>query len=355
MTIRIDLAALRRNWRRLADMSRPAECAAAVKADAYGIGIGRAVKALRAEGCRTFFVALPAEGAAVREEAPNAVVYILNGFFSGAADIYRRHDLRPVLNHPAELAAWTADGGGPSALHVDTGMNRLGFAMTDAMALRGTSALADAGVALVMSHFACAEEPQHPLNAIQMAATRELKDALGLPVSLANSAGIHLDRDTHFDMVRPGIALYGGRSAPDAPPETVVTASARVLQIREVPAQGTIGYGATQRLTRDTRVAVLSAGYADFYPRSAGSADDFDGGWVIFDGHHHAPILGRVSMDLLTVDVTGIPEDEVAIGSEAELFGPSLSIDALADVAGTNAYEILTRLTRRAHRIYEGA
>ena len=289
-----------------------------------------------------------------RGHAPDAVVYVLNGFFPKAESLYRRHDLRPVLNHPDELAAWTEHGGGASALHVDTGMNRLGFALADAMALRGSRALAEAGVALVMSHFACADEPDHPLNAAQLAAARELKDALGLPFSLANSAGIHLDRDAHFDVVRPGIALYGGRSAPDARSDTVVTATARVLQIRQVPAHETIGYGGTQRLTRDTRVAVLSAGYADFYPRSAGSADDLDGGWVIFDDHHHAPILGRVSMDLLTVDVTGIPEDEVAVGSEAELFGPSLSIDALADVAGTNAYEILTRLGHRAHRIYEG-
>ena len=355
MTIRIDLAALRRNWRRLADMSRPAECAAAVKADAYGLGIGRVVEALHAEGSRTFFVALPEEGVAVRNHAPDSVVYVLNGFFSKAENLYRRHDLRPVLNHPAELAIWTARGRGPSALHVDTGMNRLGFAMADAMALRGSRALADAGVGLVMSHFACAEEPDHPLNADQLSAARELKDALGLPFSLANSAGIHLDRDAHFDMVRPGIALYGGRSAPDAHSETVVTATARVLQIRQASAHETVGYGGTQRLTRDTRIAVLSAGYADFYPRSAGSADDLDGGWVIFGGHHHAPILGRVSMDLLTVDVTGIPDDAVAVGSEAELFGPSLSIDALADIAGTNAYEILTRLGHRAHRFYEGA
>lgn len=353
MTIRIDLAALRRNWRSLAAMAAPAECAAAVKADAYGIGLGPAVEALSAEGCETFFVALPEEGVAARRHALNATIYVLNGFFTEAEALYRDHDLRPVLNHAAELAAWAARGGRPSALHVDTGMSRLGLTMQDAMALAGSPALSDAGVALVMSHFACADEPGHPLNASQIAATAALKEAFRLPVSLANSAGIHLGREAHFDMVRPGIALYGGRSAPGAQTETVVTATARVLQIRDVPPGETVGYGATRRLIRDTRLAVLSAGYADGYPRAAGSSDDLEGGAVMF-GRRPAPILGRVSMDLLAVDVTAIPEGEAAVGSEAELFGPAMSIDTVADRAGTIAYEVLTRLGRRGRRIYDG-
>lgn len=353
MTIRIDLAALRRNWRRLADKAAPAECAAAVKADAYGIGLGPAVEALAGEGCKTFFVALPEEGAAARRHAPDAAIYVLNGFFAGAEALYRAHDLRPVLNHAAELAAWADCGGGSSALHVDTGMNRLGFGVDEAMALAGSPALSAAGVGLVMSHFACADEPAHPLNARQIAATGALKPAFRLPVSLANSAGIHLGAAAHFEMVRPGIALYGGRSAPGADTEVVVTATARVLQIREVPAGQTVGYGGAKRLDRPTRVAVLSAGYADGYPRAAGSGDDRDGAAVLIAGHA-APVLGRVSMDLLAVDVTRTPEDAVAVGAEAELFGPSMRVDTVADCAGTIAYELLTRLGRRGRRLYAG-
>ena len=351
VTLRIDLAALRRNWRRLADKAAPAECAAAVKADAYGIGIAPAVEALSAEGCRTFFVALPHEGAAVRARAPGSAVYVLNGFFADAAELYRAHDLRPVLNHVCELEAWTAAGGGASALHVDTGMNRLGLTMEEALSLPA-SALERAGIALVMSHFACADTPDHPLNARQLAAGRELSERIPLPFSLANSAGIHLDADAHFDMVRPGIALYGGRGAPGTLTDTVVTATARVLQVRSARAGETVGYGARQRLLRDTRIAILSVGYADGYPRATGSTDEFGGGEVVFAGEHRAPILGRVSMDLLAVDVTGVP-DNTSEG-EAELFGPNVSIDAVADAAGTIAYELLTNLSRRARRIYEG-
>ncbi|MGQ7794107.1 alanine racemase [Faunimonas sp. B44] len=349
LRLTIDLSALVRNWRRLAGLAAAAECAAVVKADAYGIGLAAAVPALREAGCRTFFVALPEEGAKARALAPDAAIYVLNGFFPEAAALYRAAALRPVLGHRGEIESWaSAAGGAPAALHVDTGMNRLGLRPDEAAAL--PPGLAErAGIALVMSHLACADEPGHELNAVQLARF----SALPLPHpaahrSLANSAGIHLGTAYRFDLVRPGIALYGGASHPDALSEPVATAEARILQVRNASAGETVGYGAAERLARDSRIAILSAGYADGYPRSAGKGERPAA--QVFVGGKRLPILGRVSMDLIAVDVTDLPESNVEPGGWAELFGPCMPIDDVAADAGTIAYELLTGLSRRAAR-----
>jgi alanine racemase len=360
----IDLGALQRNWRRLADMAAPAEGAAAVKADAYGIGVARAVPALVAAGCRSFFVALPQEGTAIRAVAPEAAVYVLNGFAAETAELYATNDLRPVLNSEEELRDWAAwrsalpepETAPPAALHIDTGMNRLGLRPEEAERLAGSPLLAEAGIALVMSHLACADEPGQPLNQAQLKRTERLRALFpGLPLSLANSAGIHHGAAFHFDMVRPGIALYGGFCHPAATSEPVVTAEARILQVREARAGETIGYGAARRLARDSRIAILGAGYADGYLRAVGDADARPGACVLIAGRR-AALLGRVSMDLIAADVTGIPADAVRRGGWAELFGPNIPIDEVAAHAGTIPYELLTGLSRRAERRYaEGA
>ncbi|HEX2255659.1 MAG TPA: alanine racemase [Afifellaceae bacterium] len=356
----IDLGALRRNWRRLAAMAAPAECAAAIKADAYGIGAARAVPALAASGCRSFFVALPHEGVAVRAVAPEAAIYVLNGFTPEAAELYRANALRPVLNSEEEVSEWTGWRSAlpdqrtamPAALHVDTGMNRLGLRLEEAERLSGSPLLAQAGIALVMSHLACADAPDHPLNQAQREHTERLRALFpGLPLSLANSAGIHHGAAFHFDMVRPGIALYGGGCHPASQSEPVVTAEARILQVREAGAGETIGYGAARRLARDSRIAILGAGYADGYLRASGDSDARPGASILIAGRH-APLLGRVSMDLIAADVTDIPAEEVRRGGWAELFGPNVSIDDVAAHAGTIAYELLTGLSRRAERRY---
>ncbi len=368
LVLTIDLSALAANWGRLAALSAPAECAAVVKADAYGIGIEEAAPALAAAGCKTFFVALPDEGARLRAalantETPDAVIYVLNGFFPDWADAFRAANLRPVLSTFAMVEAWAAhrarhDGNAPSALpsaiQVDTGMNRLGLTLHEAIELaRRPELLERAAPALLMSHLACADEPGRPENAAQLALFRELRAELpALPASLANSAGIHLGADFRFDLTRPGIALYGAAFAQDRPPlPTVVTAKARILQLRDVAAGEAIGYGAALRLREEKRVAILAAGYADGYHRLAGSTDARPGAQAWVRGRR-AAVLGRVSMDLTAVDVTGIVG--VAEGDWVELFGPNIPIDEVAASAGTIGYELLTQMSRRAARVYVG-
>lgn len=354
LRLNIDLDRLCGNWRRLAAIAGPAECAAAVKADAYGAGLEQAVPALAAAGCKTFFVALPGEGIRVRGAAPEADIYVLNGFFGDCAAHYRDHRLRPVLGNPNEIRRWTAwRKNETAALHVDTGMNRLGLSSAEAEQL-GATELAAAGIVHLMSHLACADTPDHPMNLAQLDRFRNHKARFGpLQCSLANSAGIHAGSDCHFDMVRPGIALYGGASHPAATSDPVVTAQSRILQIRHVGKGESIGYGGAQSVERDSRIAILSAGYADGYLRAAGAGDDRTGADVAIAGHR-APIAGRVSMDLIAIDVTDIPEQQTDKAEWAELFGDQIDINQVASRAGTIAYELLTGLSHRAERIYTG-
>jgi alanine racemase len=353
LTLTIDLGALAGNWQSLRARIGPAECAAVVKADAYGIGLDEAVSALWAAGCRSFFVALPDEGRRARAVAPDAAIYVLNGFYADAAEFYRDARLIPVLNSMPELESWARLGGGAaSAVQVDTGMNRLGLSLHEALELARRKELVKAlKVSLLMSHLACADCPDHPLNAEQLALFREIRGQFpGLPASLANSAGIFLGQDYHVDLVRPGIALYGAAFATGQPSlATVVTQEARILQVREGSAGETVGYGAAKRLNRDTRIAIISAGYADGYHRAAGSSDARPGASVYLRGRL-APIIGRVSMDLIAVDVTEVIG--VAPGDRVELFGPHIPIDDVAAAAGTIGYELMTALSRRAERRY---
>jgi alanine racemase len=356
LVLTIDLGALAANWKHLAELSRPAECAAVVKADAYGIGIEAAVPALVAAGCRTFFVALPEEGRRMRQAAPDAAIYVLNGFLPDWAESFHAASLRPVLNTFAAILAWSElFPGKPSAVQVDTGMNRLGLTLHEALELaRRPDLLEKAAPRLIMSHLATADEPASAMNPAQLALFREIRAEFpGLPASLANSAGIHLGPDYHFDLVRPGIALYGAEFSPHrAPLANVVTATARILQVRDAAAGETVGYGAAKRLEEDTRIAILSAGYADGYHRLAGSSDTRPGAFAWVRGRQ-APLLGRVSMDLMAMDVTGIaPASE---GDQVELFGPNVPIDAVARAAGTIGYELLTQLSHRAARVYLNA
>lgn len=373
LALTIDLSALAANYRALAALSAPAECAAVVKADAYGIGIDQAVPALAAAGVRTFFVALPEEGARVaaalsqsrlpNPQSPNPqspipnsqppAIYVLNGFLAEWAGAFRARGLAPVLSSLAMVEAWAAHGhGAPCAIQVDTGMNRLGLSPDEARELaRRGDLLSAVSPQLLMSHLACADEPGRAENRAQLALFQEIRRAFPtLPASLANSAGIHLGADYRFELTRPGIALYGAAFAKDRPPlSTVVTAQARVLQVREAAAGAAIGYGAALHFSEARRVAILAAGYADGYLRAAGSSDARAGAAVFLRGRR-AAVLGRVSMDLMAVDVTDIPD--AAAGDLAELFGPNMPIDAVAAAAGTIGYELLTSLSRRAARVY---
>lgn len=349
----IDLGALADNWRALASEAAPAECAAVVKADAYGIGIEHAVPVLWNVGCRTFFVALPDEGRRARAAAPQSTIYVLNGFFADAAELYRADHLRPVLNSPSEVEAWLQNAPDRAcAVQVDTGMNRLGLSVKEAAELAFCDdVLEKLNLSLLVSHLSCPDTPEHPANAAQLSLFRGVRERYpSVPASFANSAGIYLGRDFHFGVVRPGIALYGAEfTAGRAPLRTVATHAARVLQIRQGAVGETVGYGGKHRLQRNSRIAIISAGYADGYHRFAGSSDDRMGANVVIRGQS-APILGRVSMDLIATDVTDIPEARP--GDLAELFGPNMPIDRVAAAAGTIGYELLTGASRRAKRVY---
>lgn len=356
----VDLAALAGNWRMLAQRAETAATAAVVKGDGYGIGLEEAARALAEAGCQTFFVALPDEGFRLRAAVRDAIIYVLDGLLPGGAERLADAKLRPVLGSWPEIEEWAAfrqaGGRAGAAIHVDTGMNRLGLTPGEARKLAQNSGLlATIAPDLLMSHLATADTPDHPLNRKQLAAFRAVRVLLpDIPASLANSAGILLGSDYHFDLVRPGIALYGASAVAGqpSPMRPVVTVEARILQVREVKAGETCGYGATETFKRASRVAILAAGYADGYHRLAGSSDERPGARAFVHGRY-APLVGRVSMDLIAVDVTGIAGIER--GDWVELIGPNVPVDEVAHRAGTIGYEFLTGLGRRYARRHVGA
>jgi alanine racemase len=348
----IDLAAIAENWRRLGAQAPEAACAAVVKADAYGCGLARVAPVLWAAGCRTFFVAHLAEAIEARTVLPEATLYVLNGLLPGLGPTLVAHDLRPVLGSREELAEWAALARSagrtlPAALHVDTGMNRLGLAVPEALALSGDPVIAQAGIALLMTHLVSAELASDPINARQVADFARVRAAHpGLPGSFANSSGIFLGADAHHDLLRPGYALFGGNPTPwkPNPMRPVVRLEAKVAQIRDVATGETCGYNARWRAPGPRRRATRSLGYADGYPRAASGR-----GVALVDGVR-CPILGLISMDLIILDVTEAPG--VRRGSTATLIGDGLDVDAVGRAAGTIGYEILTGLGSRYVRHY---
>ncbi len=360
----IDLSALASNWRTLQDRAGAAECSAVVKADAYGIGIEQAVPALAQAGCRTFFVAHLSEAIRVRAAAADAAVYVLNGLPPGSGDSFARWDLRPVLGSQDEVSEWAAFCGAngtrrPAALHVDTGMNRLGLPVSEGLALTGDERLQAFEPALLMSHLVSAEEAENPINDRQIAAFDALRQALpGIRASLANSSGIFLPQKPQYDLVRPGIALYGGNPTPSHlnPMRPVVELAGRIVQTRTVRDGETVGYNAQWTAEGERRLAVVSVGYADGYVRAGGVTDakrreGIPSGEVIVAGQR-CPLAGRVSMDLIIVDVTDFPAGGVRRGDPVTLIGGDLTVDEVGRRAGTISYEILTNLGRRYARAY---
>ena len=363
----IDLGALAANWRGLRDRARGADCAAVVKADAYGIGLEKAVEVLNGAGCRTFFVAHLSEAVWASRAAPGAVVYVLNGFLPGTGAAYADGALRPVLGSVEEIVEWAAFSRSrgsrlPAAIHVDTGMNRLGLRVEQALDPGTRERLDDFEPALVMSHFLSAEEPENPVNEGQIEAFRRVRGAFpGIPASLANSSGIFLPQAPHFDLVRPGYALYGGNPTPGRPNPMrgVVELEARVIQVREAAPGETVGYNGLWTAREPRRLATLSIGYADGYPRAASCTDEdvregAPAGEAIVAGHR-CPFAGRVSMDLIVLDVTDLPPGAVRRGDPVILIGNELMIDEVGRRAGTIGYEVLTRLGRRYDRRYIAA
>jgi alanine racemase len=355
----VNLDAIVANWQELGRRATPAECAAVVKADGYGCGIEPVTRALAHAGCKTFFVADLTEARRARTAAPDAAIYVLNGLLPGTASAFPDIGARPVIGSLVELAEWDAfcavnQWRGGAALHVDTGMNRLGISVNEAAALAPRIRAENHGITLLMSHLVCAEQPEHPLNEHQMNVFREVRLLYrGIPGSLANSSGIFLGNGTHCDMVRPGAAIFGVNPTPGRrnPMRPVVELNARILLVRDVPKGETIGYNATWTAKHATRIAVVSVGYADGYPRAASATDATPGSDAIVAGTR-CPLAGRVSMDLLAIDVTALPDRSVKRGDLVTLIGGEISVDELATAAGTIGYEVLTNLGARYTRIY---
>jgi alanine racemase len=331
-----------------------------LKADAYGLGTVPVAKALSDEGARTFFVAHPNEARAVRAVLPGAIIYVLNGLASGGAPALAETGARPVLGSLSEIEEWAGftranDLAGEAALHVDTGMNRLGITPGEAAELAGRRNLGFVP-SLIMSHLACADTPDHPANARQLNAFRNVSALFPeMPASLANSAATLSGGPLSFDLCRPGIALYGGNPFTDVenPMQPVVKLEARIIQIRAVHEGEKVGYGAAETVLRPTLLAVLSIGYADGLIRAAGSSDTHKGADAVIAGTRCA-FVGRVSMDVTAVDITALPPGSVAPGDYATILGDGITMDELGAAAGTIGYEVLTRLGSRLARTYVG-
>jgi alanine racemase len=358
----IDRDAVAANYRALRELASPAECAAVVKADAYGLGMVQIAPTLWDAGCRTFFVATLDEGESLRATLPEATIYVLAGLMPGTGSLYRAQTLRPVLNSAEEVGEWAsfckAQGERlPCAVHIDTGMNRLGLSADEVDRIAKAAELwSELALSLVMSHLACADEPGHAKNEAQRKLFDRLRARLPqAPASFANSPGILLGPAYRYDLVRPGLALYGGRPRHrgDNPFRPVVQLMGRILKVRDALPGETVGYGATRTFREATRLAIVSVGYADGFFRSLSVADGEEG-YAGYFGSYAAPIVGRVSMDLAVLDVSRVPGELARRGAFVELIGPNVPAHVLAAHAGTIAYEVLTNLGRRAFRRYVG-
>ena len=338
-TLTIDLNALAANFHML-EAAGGAPVHPVIKADAYGLGAAACAKRLMTEGARTFFVARTSEGERLRAAlGAEPAIYVLDGCLTGRAARLQTARLRPVLNTCAQLAEWRAAGGRACGIQIDTGMNRLGFRVEDAPE-------PFEGLDLVLSHLACADDPAEPMNARQRDAFAAAAARYpGTVRSFAKSGGAFLGRDYSFDALRPGICLYGGgpEGRPDDRIRPVATLTAEVLQVREVPAGESVGYSRGFLADGPTRIATCATGYADGVLRAYSPK-----GLAAIAGELRV-IVGRVSMDVCAVDITGL---EVAVGERVELFGANRMLDDAAGAAGTIAYELLTSVTARVPRVY---
>lgn len=355
----VDLGALKRNWQALDKVSRGALTGAVVKADAYGTGITQASRAFYEAGARFFFAATPDEGIAVRAALPDdAHIFILDGLFPGAASLYVGERLMPCIASIPMLEEWLqaclqSNQALPAALHFDTGINRLGFRLNETSIVKRMIEQIGYAPQMIMSHLACADVPGHEKNRTQLALfTSVMAQFPGIPASLANSAGLMSNRENHFQMVRPGIALYGGRAVAGRrnPMAQVVRLEAPILMTKDVKTGETVGYGALQTMSRDSRLAIVGIGYADGFFRALSSSNNHRGTNVVIHGTP-CPVVGRVSMDMIGVDITDLPQIPVA-GEMAEIIGEQVTADDHADAAGTIGYEVLTSLKGRYTRHY---
>lgn len=355
--ITIDLDAIEANYRYCSEQLRPAACAAVVKADAYGLGVRKIAPVLSHAGCRQFFTATHQEGVTLRTLLPDAEIFIFEGVREQSRAVFCEHNLVPVLINPEHSALWAAQGRTlgrplPAVIHIDTGMTRLGFGERElGELLEHGNDLEWLDVRYVMTHYACADEPGAGKTHEQLDRFNRLRQLLpSAPTSIGNSAGGLLGGKFSGDMARLGIALFGGNPYQNETPglKPVLRVQSRILQVRDVNEGTTVGYGATYSAKRSMRIATVGTGYADGYPWSLGNRG------VASIGGHRVPVVGRVSMDMITLDVTGVPDHVLKPGCMVDLIGPDISLEEVAELAGTINYEILTRLSQRARRKYLG-
>jgi alanine racemase len=349
--LEIDLQAIAANYRAIKSQVGRADVAAAVKADAYGLGMDRVAPALWSAGCTNFFVATLEEGAALRQTLSEARIHVLNGIFAGQETAFSAYQLTPVLNNFDQARLWRDFASEQATmtapvLHIDTGMNRLGTPMAQ---VEKIIALPDLRLGGVMSHLACADTPDHPLNAQQLSSFQAVARMFpNIPASLANSAGVFLGTEFHFDMVRVGIGLFGeglSRLSRDFL-QPVIRLRSRILQERMVPAGQTVGYEATYEAKIEKRIITIATGYADGFRTGISNR-----GHVMI-GAEKARIVGRVSMDLMTIDVTDLPHQLTTPGNWVELIGPGMSVEVVAQAGNMIPYELLTSLGNRFSRVY---
>jgi len=354
----VRLGALAANHREIRHRAAGSAVAPVVKADAYRMGMVPVAKALAAEGADTFFVARVEEGITLRKALPDTRIFVFDGVMPGTAEALIAHRLTPVLNSADEIAEWSEVARArktilDAALQIDTGMNRSGLSKSEVSDLASNPSRALAGISLnlIMSHLACADQPAHERNRLQREHFRAALAALPpAPASLAASAGIELGGDYLFDMVRPGMALYGGKPIPKRanPYRTVVLLTSQVLQLRELDPGDTVGYSATFVAGRPTTVAIVALGYGDGLIRASGVKGRAAVGGVL------VPFAGRISMDLLALDVTDVPDHARRRGAVVEFLGDTISLDDAARAAGTITHEVLTAISPRAQRVYLG-
>jgi len=338
----ISLNAIKHNYQRLQKQLGGAQCGVTIKANAYGLGLEPVALALQSAGCQTFFVAHLEEGIELRHVLPEAEIFVFHGVQKGEINDFVEHNLYPVLNNPTQLENWDVEY--PAAAHIDTGMTRLGFDIEQTELLRGQN------LNLLMTHLACAELPQSPSNYAQLQYFDNVaKQFPHVRRSVANSYGVYLGTEFHANLARPGIALFGGNPTPlkKNPMENVIRITAPILQVNRLNDDSSIGYGATYMAKKGDVVATLAIGYADGLIRSLSNKGK------CYIQNYETPIIGRVSMDLITVDITNVPEIFQKVGQDVEIIGNHYTISDAAKAAGTIEYEILTNLGNRFERIYK--
>lgn len=348
-SLNVDLSSIIDNYQTLAGRSSSADCAAVVKANAYGLGMDEIASALyNNTDCKIFFVANLVEALSLREVVPGAIIYVFNGLFADQIETYIEHNISPVLNDADQLALW--DGRTePCAVHFDTGINRLGLseAETENFLSGGT----DLNLALILSHLIRSEEQDHKTNKIQLEKFKKIKTALPhIPASLANSGGIYLGEEYHFDLLRPGIMLYGGNPGlAQLPPgiKNVLELKGKILQIRDLEPGMTVGYNATWTAGRPSRAAVINVGYADGTYKTSDREHQF------YLAGSLVPVIGKVSMDMIAIDITGSQFDHIKVEDEVELLGPNITLEMTSELSTLGQYELLTGIGQRYNKNYK--